>query len=56
MGKPPNEMGNCPFASHLVTPLEVNYDEMTSSARETKNKKENITSFFSCCLSIFYFL
>ncbi len=21
MGKPPNEMGNCPFASPLVTPL-----------------------------------
>jgi hypothetical protein len=25
MGKPPNEMGNCPFASPLVTPLETGY-------------------------------
>jgi len=24
VGKPPNEMGNCPFASPLVAPLLVN--------------------------------
>jgi hypothetical protein len=25
MGKPPNEMGNCPFTSPLVTPLQTGY-------------------------------
>jgi hypothetical protein len=31
MGKPPNEMGDCPFASPLVTPLEgIHHKEVKS--------------------------
>jgi hypothetical protein len=36
MGKPPNEMGNCPFASPLVTPLPPVISSLT--AEQTKSQ------------------
>jgi hypothetical protein len=44
MGKPPNEMGNCPFASPLVTPLSFSLCFLLLSFRLNKDIELTHTS------------